>query len=317
MMGWGYTPYNSAGIPALATYEEVKAYYDKVIPIRGRTPECRPLGKNRRYTWFRIYKNRLSVEGGVDNPLGTFIDTYSYSFYRDNDIEFFPDGKIKVRNSHWHNPSMLQFFTYSLAQLGTIDSVKGKWYFVNKAGKNFLMDNGLVLVKEGEVYVAENVVKEKRYKANRKELNALRKKYKLFIDYGATMLGMSPYIERIEVAEASHGLTFKDTSLIPFVNWERKNPDIENRTKLFLALDKFSESGDLTLLYELATYVACSGGEFTYRSQKIECTPARFKRFFSEVLKHEYRDQVFTVEEQEVGSMFHDDNKKYFSQQRT
>jgi hypothetical protein len=316
-MGWGYTPYNSAGIPALSTYEEVKAHYEKVIPIRGRTPECRPLGSNRRYKWFQVRKNRISVEGGVDNPLGTFADTYSYSFYSNNDIEFFPDDTIKVQNASWHSPSVLQFFTYSLAKIGTIDSVRGKWYFVNKMGKNFLMDNGLVLVKEGDVYVAENAVKEKRYKANRKELNAIRKKYKVFIDYGSTMLGMSPYIDRLEVAEASHGLTFQDTSLMPFMDWQNKKPDIENRRKLFLALDEFNESGDLTLLYELATYVACSGGNYAYRSQRIECSPEKFKRFFTEVLKHEYRDQLFTAEEQEVGTVFHDDNKKYFSQDRT
>jgi hypothetical protein len=241
------------------------------------------------------------------------METYSYQLYNTNCIEWFPDGKVSVKSDGWNSPTTMQFMTFSLAKLGHIDSVRGKWYFVNKQGKNFLVGNGITLVKEGDVYVAETVVVEKRYKANRKALNALRKKYRSFIDYGKTTLSMDSSLTRLEVAEAGHGLSFDNVQLTPSsYNWNRKPADVENRTKLFLALDKVNESGDLTLMYELMTYVACNAGGYSYRTQKIECSPQQFERFFNDVLKYEFAKDVFTSVDVAEGEMFHDENKKYF-----
>jgi hypothetical protein len=311
-MGWGQTTYNSAQIPALSNYAEVQEHYKKVVPIRGRTPETRPLGKNRRHTWVTIEQQDRSVISD-DEPVGKLMRTYSYRLYRTDCIEWFPDGKVSVKSDGWKSPTTMQFMTFSLAKLGHIDSVRGKWYFVNKQGKNFLVGNGITLVKEGDVYVAETVVVEKRYKANRKALNALRKKYRSFIEYGKTTLSMDSSLTRLEVAEAGHGLSFDNVQLTPSsYNWNRKPADIENRAKLFLALDKVNESGDLTLMYELMTYVACNAGGYSYRTQKIECSPQQFERFFNDVLKYEFAKDVFTAIDVAEGEMFHDENKKYF-----
>lgn len=312
-MGWGYGGYNTAQIPALSTFAEVKKHHDSVVPIRGRSIETRPLGKRRNYCHMTIVRNTRSVLSD-DEPVGKFMETYSYQLYRTNCIEWFPDGKVYIKNDGWNSPTTMQFMTYSLAKLGRIDSVRGKWYFVNKQGKNFLMENGITLVKEGDEYVAESVVIENRYKANRKALNALRKKYKVFLDYGKTTLSIEPHLTRLEVAEASHGLSFNNVQLTPSYNWNSKrNADVENRAKLFLALDKVNESGDLNLMYELMTYVACNAGNFDYRSQKILCSPQKFARFFDDVLKYQFADEIFTAVPVVGGEQFHDSNKKYFN----
>jgi hypothetical protein len=312
-MGWGYGGYNTAQIPALSTFAEVKKHHDSVVPIRGRSKETRPLGKRRNYCHMTIVRNTRSVVSD-DEPVGKFMETYSYLLYGTNCIEWFPDGKVNVKSDGWKSPTTMQFMTYSLAKLGHIDSVRGKWYFVNKQGKNFLIDNGVTLIKEGDFYVAETVVVEKRYKANRKALNALRKKYRSFIDYGKTTLSMDSTITRLEVAEAGHGLSFNNVQLTPSYNWNSKREaDVENRAKLFLALDKVNESGDLNLMYELMTYVACNAGNYSYRTQKVECSPQQFERFFNDVLKYEFAKDVFTAVDVPEGEMFHDSNKKYFN----
>jgi len=311
-MSWGYQGYNAAGIPSFGHYDEVQEHYKSVAPIRGRTPEVRPLGRSRRHDHMTINQHDRSILSD-DEPLGKLVRTYSCRLYQTDCVEWFPDGKINVKHGDWNSPTTMQFLTFSLAQFGHIDSVRGKWYFVNKQGKNFLMSRGITLVKEGDWYVAETVVVEKRYKANRKALNTLRKKYKAFIDYGKTALSLDPYLERLEVAEAGHGLSFKNVQLTPsYNNWRNYQADVENRTKLFLALDKVNESGDLTLMYELMTYVACNAGSYNYQKQKIKCTPKQFAKFFDDVLKYQYANDVFTAIDVAQDEMFHDENKKYF-----
>jgi hypothetical protein len=311
-MSWGYQGYNTAGIPSLGHYDEVQEHYKSVAPIRGRTHEVRPLGRNRRHDHVTINQHdRLILSD--DEPLGKLVRTYSYRMYQTDCVEWFPDGKINVKHGNWTSPTTMQFLTFSLAQFGHIDSIRGKWYFVNKQGRNFLMGKGITLVKEGDGYVAETVVVEKRYKANRKALNALRKKYRSFIEYGKTALSLDPNVTRLEVAEAGHGLSFKNVQLTPSYNWNGKqDADIENRTKLFQALDKVNESGDLTLMYELMTYVACNAGAYNYRDQGVVCSPQQFTKFFDDVLKYQYANDVFTAIDVAQDEMFHDENKKYF-----
>jgi hypothetical protein len=311
-MSYGYNGYNSAGIPALSNYDEVQEHYKSVAPIRGRPTDVRPLGRNRRHDHVTINQLDRSILSD-DEPLGKLVRTYSYRLYQTDCVEWFPDGKINVKHGDWNSPTTMQLLTFSLAKFGHIDSVRGKWYFVNKQGKNFLMSRGITLVKEGDWYVAETVVVEKRYKANRKALNTLRKKYKSFIDYGKTALSLDPNVTRLEVAEAGHGLSFKNVQLTPSYNWHGKqDADIENRTKLFQALDKVNESGDLTLMYELMTYVACNAGAYNYRNQGVVCSPQQFTKFFDDVLKYQFAKEAFIEVDVPEGEMFHDENKKYF-----
>ena len=81
-MTWGYGRYNCASIPALNNYADAKAHFESVAPIRGRpNPDCnKPLGKNRRFTWYRIMRRETSrlVAG---NPLGEYVTTYGAQLY--------------------------------------------------------------------------------------------------------------------------------------------------------------------------------------------------------------------------------------------
>ena len=70
---------------------------------------------------------------------------------------------------------------------------------------NFIYD----VVEKLKVAIKE-VEQEYKYVVKRKDLNALRKKYKVMIDYGCNALLIEPIVDRLPVAEAKHGLNFND-----------------------------------------------------------------------------------------------------------
>lgn len=84
------------------TYEEVKAHYESIKPIRGRAVEIRPCG-SRRKDWQQIVKH----DDG----------SYSYSLYQTDCVTFKPDDTIIIsanypdRGVNWHTPCTGEFIT--------------------------------------------------------------------------------------------------------------------------------------------------------------------------------------------------------------
>ena len=312
-MTYTHRGYNCARIPALANYAEAKEHYKSVVPIRGRK-ECRPLGKNRRFTWFTIEEKQTMLPESSD-ILGTYDLAYALSCWGRDLVVFHSNGNIVVHNTVWHSPTTMGFLTFSLKAFGCIVSKRGKWYFQNNKGENFLMPNGEIPLRKGEdgFFRPKEQATEKRYRLNRKAINAIRKKYKNFIDYGKNALSIDPTVTRLEVAEANHGLSFEDTHLTPYYSWTDKTTDSSNRTLLFSALDRFNQSGDLQLAYELFTYIAQSGGRFSYREQLLICEPSQFVKTLEEVIKYHFAKVIFDEEEVDAGVIFHDNNIKYVS----
>lgn len=317
-MSYSHRGYNAARIPLFTTYAQVKEHYQSVQPIRNRHPEVRPLGKNRRFTWYTINENHTVLPDSDGDPLGKFSVSYSYRCWNDDLVEFYHNGDILVRNSRWHSPTTMGFLTYSLAGLGQIVSKRGKWYFQNKRGDTFLFGSQMLLrADEHGVFEPKERPIELRYRMNRKAMNAIRKKYKDFIDYGKSMLTIDNTVTRLQVAEAGHGLSFENVHLTPYYGWgEHANKDVSNRDLLFQALDKFNATADLDLAYELFCFVSQSAGNFSYNAQKVICSAQAFERHITEVLKYQFAKELFVEEAVEQGVMFHDDNLKYVARSR-
>ena len=94
--------------------------------------------------------------------------------------------------------------------------------------------------------------------------------------------------------------------------WRNSEPVKTNRAKLIKALDRFNDSGDLNLAYEILSYVAYDAGNYSYRDSSASCSPTSFANRMIEVFKYHFRDEVFTSEEQPIGTPFFDANAKYF-----
>ena len=312
-MGWGYSSsmYNCARIPKIEGFEFLRDHFKSVVPIRGRSQECRPLGHKRRFTWFEVVEN-TNCYMSEDEPLGRLEKSYACRLGSHDMVEFFRDGSIVIRDTAWHSPTSMGFLTHSLVNFGTIESFSGKWYFRNKLGDSFLLrgrGEELKLVKHGEFYVPTNPVQEHTYTAKRKELNKLRRSFKDFIDYTRTMLAMD---ERVTM-DTAEALGFLDRYLDGRANyWSGRNAPT-NREKYFEHLEKVTANNDLDLMYSLAQYTASCFGGYRYSLKGHGCTPKEFDRGFAEVLKYQFADDVFEAKPVEIGKAFFNRNQKYVS----
>lgn len=318
---WGFG--NCAGLPALSSVFDAKKHYEEVKPIRGRNPEVRPLGRQRRYTWYEIRKNNRVVEDGF---LGQYITTYSCTLYHQHDcVEFYPDGTIAIRAYGWHTPTTMAFINYVTHNFGYIESVKGKWYWKQlHDGNRFLIKTsasnkkGEILLKLNEKgkYVVQDPLRENRYKVSRKAINAVRKKYMFFSDYCRAMLSMNPSVNRDEFVDIAKARNFFNSQLTGnTVHYHSatggENIVKKNRDILFTDLHTVMDSGDLELMYSLAVYVSYSFGRWSYRDNSSVCKPEGFDRQWTEVLKYKFAEEVMVAEEVELGVGFKDGNTKY------
>ena len=310
---WGFG--NSAGLRPIGSFKEAKHKYEDTTPIRGRKEDVRPLGSVRRYTDHRIVKNLKSVEE-AGNPLGRWQESYSAKLYRTDCIEWFDDGSIEVGTGGWQSPTTQSFLNYTLQnRLGTFNSFNGKWYFRNYAnGMDYYLDGfskrrlrfeptGNQVQTNGgmmEAFTVVNPVQEYRYKANRKALNALRRKYKNFIEYGKMMLLMTPQVDTDGKSWGQDVLTYSHY---------RREEALSNRTRMFKELDKFNESGDLEIALAMMTKIGHAFGDY-----KGRITSAEFVRGFAEVLKYQFNEQAFVATPVPIGEAFYDRNAKYFKQ---
>ena len=308
--------YNSARIKSLPTYAQAKAHYESVVPIRGRD-NVRPLGANRRYTHTQIVKRMVSVET-PDNPLGEWAEVYACNLWGTDYITFYPNGDLVI-DTNYRGVSVMNMLTYALKDVVGIGSMRGKWYLINKKRESFVLKETEPTVfsfVDGD-YVPKDPTPEIVYTLNRKEMNALRKRYKKFTEYACTALGIDETINRGEESKLDEVKTYlkiKDNELLPSYYWNRK-PDFKgNQETIAKALDTFIEVGDLELAYNLMFLFAHNAGRYSYRDSSISCSPQAFKKYFESFLKYAFRNNLFVTKEVEVGVPFYDANKKFMRQ---
>lgn len=304
---WGHG--NCARIPALASYDEAKEHYQKVVPIRGRNPEVRPLGKERRFTWYEIRENTIANQAE-----GTEYKTYACNLYDRDLVEFFPNGDVVINTRSWYSITTGAFINFCIAKLGTIVSESGKWYFENKAGQSFRLRGSMrIRMDEHGIFVPTVIEEDKVHRVNRKSMNAVRKKYRPLLDYGKTMLGMDTKITQVEDLERTkHGFHANNGTFLPYYSWNASKVN-EDRARWFELANKQQESGDLELLYDLVRVVASTAGRYSYHTSTYSCEPQWFEDKVNEMIKYQFRDEVFVSEPLPYGERCADRNKKYFN----
>ena len=307
-MGWGYDSktYNSARIPRITGYAFMKERFEKVKPILGRAVECKPLGANRRMSWYEVVKN-VNCYMSDDEPLGRLEDSYACRLGSRDMVEFYRDESVVIRDNSWHSPTAMGFLTHSLVNYGQIRSHGGKWYFANRKGDQYLISTeGLRIVEvDRGIYEPTNPIHEYTYTAKRKVLNKYRKQYKEFMDYTRTMLAMDSRVT-MDTAEA---LGFEGRYLVG-THWSARHSP-QNRAKFMEHLNRVTAGNDLDLSYSLAQYVAGAFGGYEYSAKGIACSPKQFDRGFSEVLKYVYADEAFEATPVPLGTPSGNLNQKY------
>jgi hypothetical protein len=308
-MGWGYDSktYNSARIPLITGYAFMKDHFEKVKPILGRTVECKPLGANRRMSWYEVTKN-VNCYMSEEEPLGRLEDSYACTLGNKDMVEFYRDESVVIRDNSWHSPTAMGFLTHSLRHFGQIRSHGGKWYFANKKGNQYLISTeGLRIVEvDRGLYEPTNPIQEHTFSAKRKVLNKYRKQYKEFMDYTRTMLAMDNRVT-MDTAEA---LGFEGRWLLNDNCWSGRNSP-KNRVKFMEYLNRVTASNDLDLSYSLAQYAAGAFGGYEYAAKGIACSPTQFDRGFAEVLKYQFADEAFEATPVPIGTPSGNLNQKY------
>ena len=311
-MAYGYDSkvYNAARIPRITGYEFIRDHFKEVVPIRGRSVECKPLGQNRRFTWYEVAENTNCYMSEVE-PLGRLEKSYACRLGKHDMVEFFLDGSIVIRDNHWHSPTSMGFLTHSLKAFGTIVSFSGKWYFQNHAGKQYLLPSnaeGLKIAHVGDgFYEPTNPIQEYTLAVKRKEMNKHRKIFKEFMDYTRTMLAMD---ERISM-DTAEALGFNGRGLVGAPNYWSSRNDPENRAMYMGYLEKVTANNDLDLMYSLAQFTASAFGQYRYNHKGVTCTPAEFDRGFAEFLKYQFSDVVFEHKPVPLGEGFSNRNQRY------
>jgi hypothetical protein len=305
---WGFG--NSAGLVQLHSFEEAKNKWENTLPIRGRTKDCRPLGRNRARSDYEIRKHWRVVEDGC---LGKYVESYTANLWHTDYVEWFSDGRLFVRTGGYSSPSINACVNYSVANAyGELYSFNGKPYFKTKDGKSyFITRDGLMLEPTGQEiqthvgHIAKvmhplNPIQEYKYRANRKEMNKVRKHYKKFIDYGVAMYGIDDRIpEKKDNNQGWYHYQFT------YSKWQN-NVMVENRARLFKMVDEFIDTDNLEIAYQAACEI---GHCFGWGSN---CTPEQFTDGMTEILKYRFKDSVFHKEAIEIGTPFYDRNAKYF-----
>jgi hypothetical protein len=308
-MGWGYDSktYNSARIPLITGYAFMKEHFERVKPILGRATECKPLGANRRMSWYEVTKN-VNCYMSANEPLGRLEDSYACTLGNKDMVEFYRDESVVIRDNSWHSPTSMGLLTHSLVKFGQIRSHAGKWYFANRKGDQYLLSTeGLRIVEADRgLYEPTNPIQEHTYSAKRKVLNKYRKQYKEFMDYTRTMLAMD---ERVTM-DTGEALGFESRWLLNDNCWSGRNSP-KNRVKFMEYLNRVTASNDLDLSYSLAQYAAGAFGGYEYAAKGIACSPTQFDRGFSEVLKYVFADEAFEATPVPIGTPSGNLNQKY------
>ena len=306
-MSWGFG--NTAGVKQLASYQEAKLKFDHTIPIRGRREECRPLGSQRHHNDRTIKKNWKAVE---DDAVGQWVITYSANVWGTDRVEWYPDGKLWIGTGGYSNPTINATINYSISNTyGELYSYNGKPYFKTKDGKSYVMTTkGLMLEPTGEevqthygmgkVMRPINPKQEHKYRANRKAMNAIRKRYAKFIDYGKAMFSIDTTLPEKEQTSVKGWYYYNFTNR----GWAIEEA-IKNRARVFKLIDSFIDSGNLELAYQAATEL---GHGFGWHGN---CNTQDFIDGFTEIVRYTFKDEVFTAEPIEIGKAFYDRNAKY------
>lgn len=153
---------NVSAIPSLGTYERAAERERAVVPIRGRSVECKPLG-NRRDSNARIHRRN-------DGAIVCYL-------YRTDVVTYYPDGRVVVRVNGWPSTVTANFITKLLSSRGV---------FVSRGGGRLwargypLADDNNVFLGDGYHLELQNPVLPVLHRVNRAGAKKVRNMYARF-----------------------------------------------------------------------------------------------------------------------------------------
>jgi hypothetical protein len=314
-------------LPRLRTYADALDRYNNTVPLRtGDDKGLVPLGSNRRYKRSQMIKG--TDRFGVDYIICRYWDH--------NVITFFANGTTKLDVGGWHTPTTLMFLQGVMGQ-SKFKRYKGKIYFM-RGEAGFYLDpvNGLQLNSDGSPHEPTQEVTKI---LNRPKWRAMTKRVKPLTDYVVDMLKVSEpktaseMVDEFKVLMRTYGEDYwrpmapnlgMPNSRVPYLTISaseikyNRGKIMQVRTEYMSRVMQAVETGDPEQMYPLMFVLTASATEqrWTGNGYVSECSPARAKKYLHELLKFEFRDELFDDVPQPLGTLVTDGNAKYFTKPR-
>jgi len=316
---------NSAGLPRIRSHAEAVARLENTMPYRsGEQKGKKPLGNNRRYKTCRIER----IEG---------TEAIALQLHDSDVVVWYPDDTVQISLCGFDTVSTRQFIwgttIYDIKHdrgttyIGVPDPQRGTaWYAFHDLEAPLILKGNVVL----------NPKAESIYKVNIKALKDKRKEFSAFREYIANMGSVLTGIKDEEVnALMQKGPDFvsgwginKMKSLnrlvIPTVASQYFHRDFKPMERLVAfttRLKRAQDENDLEFFYNAFILLGASTLHFNsylrafianhYSSEDVYIKDTLVK-FFDEVIKYVYRDEVFVAEEVPLGKKVSNVNRKYF-----
>lgn len=154
------------------TYADAKYVHDKTTPIRGRSPEVRPLGQRRDVDTYSVRMSGENVE---------------FVLYKTPVVTYLPNGDVVIKTDGWTSVSTHQFIQQVLgikcygSRRSTIMEARSADGDVHK----YIIpkDKGITMIHAGGNWRITQFNTIYEYRLNRKAANEVRKKYAGFLTY--------------------------------------------------------------------------------------------------------------------------------------
>jgi hypothetical protein len=271
------------------------AYHEREIkPVRGRTPECKPLGK-RRNTHVLIRK--------IDH------DTIACRLYQTDVVTYHKDGRIVVRLDGYATQTTIAFIEEVLGERGRIqhnhawisatpkDSTTKGWYALNVEGENIFRRN-----QHGDLEF-ENPKQVTTHRINRAGANNVRKQYKPFKDYVVRVMRLRD--EGFSANEFGEVFGWLRPDL---PRYPAQLIDTDNVHE-FLALAKSEQIDDQ---YKASLLLARSATKYGMRNDRWKPAVQDMTKCLDDLILFAHRDECFVEDNTESGEVVRDAYAKFF-----
>lgn len=201
-MSWN-TFISVAGIKSkrFADYQSALDHFNSIKPIRGRSPEVRPIGE---YAGARKHYSHCKIDYKEGDVGGV-----SAILYNTECVRIQQDGGIVIQNGGWTTTSTVNFVYAVLpSKFGSVRLHKGDMVYREPTGKEYIVPKeGITLQASPDWSTATvNLSKTKSeaqytYAVDRKAMNKAMEPYKPFLALVKTMSAITPTYNIAEVAE--------------------------------------------------------------------------------------------------------------------
>lgn len=278
-------------LPRLETYEAASAHERDVKPIRGRSPECKPIG-SRKDTHFTIRREH--------------DESIVARCYHSDLIRWHPDGRVFISNGGWASITSHDFVTRLMGRALSAYTYDGKtWtttyygsgdyksYPLAKHGQYFVQDSKGNLVPETPNYPVTHVINPPAMRAARKEIAP-------FVKYFMGMMKLTEWAPRDRAEGTPLHLWYRDA---PRVLDAMRSDDTEQWAEV---LERIQAQSTITRYVQDRT----PGTSYAFKQVRYVSQHAA-KDYITNILLRVHRSKLLTKRTHTDGKIVKDAYKEY------